>query len=264
MYASSGCGIRFDPVSAAMGASTACSALSSSSVPPRNPTRRTSKSDDRLTLHSLFRASLVVVHQTSVVQQPPDGIRLTDRLRLEPVGPQHAEDLWRLHQDPVVAEWNAGAWSHDEAAAFAVSRARGWEQDGVSKWMAYQRDHGALVGRGGLSRMTRADAVTAQIEALVTGTSWADDRLEVGWALRRGFRGRGYATEIGREALAFANGVLDATVVIAFTEIHNRASRAVMERLEMDYAGEVLHGGLIEGLEGLQDNAPFAVYVICF
>jgi RimJ/RimL family protein N-acetyltransferase len=205
-----------------------------------------------------------VVHQTSAVQPASEGLRLTDRLRLEPIGTQHAEDLWRLHQDPVVAEWNAGAWSHDEAAAFAASRARGWEQDGVSKWMAYQRDDGALVGRGGLSRMARADAVTAQIEALIAGTSWAHDRLEVGWALRREFQSRGYATEIGREALAFANGVLGATVVIAFTEIHNRASRAVMERLDMDYAGQVRHGGLIEGLDGLQDTAPFAVYVICF
>jgi RimJ/RimL family protein N-acetyltransferase len=198
------------------------------------------------------------------VQQPPAGLRLTDRLRLEPIGPQHAEDLWRLHQDPVVAEWNAGAWSHDEAAAFAASRTRGWEQDGVSKWMAYQRDDGALVGRGGLSRMAQADAATAQIEVLVAGTSWTDDRLEVGWALRHEFQGRGFATEIGREALAFAGGVLGATAVIAFTEIHNRASRAVMERLEMDYAGEVRHSGLIEGLDGLQQDAPFAVYVICF
>ena len=198
------------------------------------------------------------------MQQPPEGLRLTDRLRLEPIGPQHAEDVWCLHQDPVVAEWNAGAWSHEEAAAFAASRARGWEQDGVSKWMAYQRDEGALVGRGGLSRMARADAVTAQIEALVTGTSWADNRLEVGWALRREFQGHGYATEIGREALSFAGGVLGATAVIAFTEIHNRASRAVMERLEMDYVGQVRHGGLIEALDGLQDTAPFAVYVICF
>ena len=32
----------------------------------------------------------------------------TERLRLEPVRPEHAGDLWTLHQDPVVAQWFAG------------------------------------------------------------------------------------------------------------------------------------------------------------
>jgi RimJ/RimL family protein N-acetyltransferase len=32
--------------------------------------------------------------------------------------------------------------------------------------------------------------------------------LEIGWALRRQFWGRGYAAEIGRAGLAFAFGVL--------------------------------------------------------
>ncbi|WP_255413866.1 hypothetical protein [Pseudonocardia sp. MH-G8] len=26
--------------------------------------------------------------------------RLTERLNLTPVGPEHADELWRLHQDP--------------------------------------------------------------------------------------------------------------------------------------------------------------------
>jgi RimJ/RimL family protein N-acetyltransferase len=37
--------------------------------------------------------------------------------------------------------------------------------------------------------------------------------------------------EIGRAALAFAVNELGATEVVAFTEPHNRRSRAVMERL---------------------------------
>jgi hypothetical protein len=43
--------------------------------------------------------------------EPVDRIRFTDRLRLEPIGPVHAEDLWRLHQDAAVAEWHGGRWT---------------------------------------------------------------------------------------------------------------------------------------------------------
>ena len=34
-----------------------------------------------------------------------DRIRETDRLRLEPIGPGHVDDLLALYRDPAVAEW---------------------------------------------------------------------------------------------------------------------------------------------------------------
>jgi len=40
---------------------------------------------------------------------PSAWIRFTERLRLEPIGPEHAGDLWRLHQDEAVAAWHAVA-----------------------------------------------------------------------------------------------------------------------------------------------------------
>ena len=41
-------------------------------------------------------------------------MRYTERLRLEEVGTQHAEDLLRIHSDPDVAEWYAGAWTRED------------------------------------------------------------------------------------------------------------------------------------------------------
>jgi hypothetical protein len=37
---------------------------------------------------------------------------------------------------------------------------------------------------------------------------------------------------------------------------------AVMERIGMRYAGEIRSRGMVEGLEGEQDDAPFAVCVL--
>jgi len=127
----------------------------------------------------------------------------TERLRLEPVRPEHAGDLWTLHQDPVVAQWFAGTWSPAEADHNADSMAAAWDRDGVSKWMAYEHATGALVGRGGLSRMTADAAVTDAIVAVLGDDGWRADRLELGWSLLSAHQGKGYATEIGRAGLGF-------------------------------------------------------------
>lgn len=171
-------------------------------------------------------------------------IRWTTRLRLEPVEARHARDIWRIHQDARISEWHAGKWSVSEAERSAAGNA--WESDGVSKWIAYSRITGDLVGRGGCSR------------AVVGG----ERCVEIGWAIRDDFLEQGYATEIGLEGLAFAFDVLDSPEVLALTEVHNVASRAVMERIGMSHHKDIAARGLIEGRDGVHPNALFAVYRI--
>lgn len=192
--------------------------------------------------------------------------RFTDRLRLEPltgpgeVLPGHAADLVALHSDPWVARWYAEVLSEQDAVRRASQAHAHWEADGVNKWMAYERETGTLVGRGGLSRIATGTAVAEAIGELA-GPDWSTDRLELGWALVESARGRGLATEIGRAGLDFAFGTLEAQAVVAFTERINTASRAVMERLGMTYAGEITAEGLVEGSAEVRPDAPFAVYV---
>ncbi|GAA1709350.1 hypothetical protein GCM10009745_66580 [Kribbella yunnanensis] len=207
--------------------------------------------------------------------------RLTERLRLEPVsgpGPVldgHVADLVRLFADPWVAHWYDEEWSPEVAAERAAEMQAAWERDSVGKWIAYERASGELAGRGGLSRMSAGSPVAVAIEKLLgaadgvagavegaAGAEWAVDRLELGWALVESARGRGLATEIGRAGLEFAFGTLRARSVISFTERHNTASRAVMERLGMTYAGEITAEGWVDGVPEVQPDAPFAVYVI--
>jgi RimJ/RimL family protein N-acetyltransferase len=160
--------------------------------------------------------------------------RFTDRLRLEPIGPHLVDDLWTLHQDAAVAEWWDGPWPREKAQETAESFGRAWEERGVHKWMAYDRETGELVGRGGVSRWP------------VDG----EERLEIGWALLGSRWGRGYATEIGHAGFAFAFEELGADEVVAFTEPHNERSRAVMERLGMHSPRDIVH-----------DGSPFVLYV---
>jgi RimJ/RimL family protein N-acetyltransferase len=143
--------------------------------------------------------------------------RLTERLRLEPIGPEHLDDLVTIHADPLVAASYGGPWTESDARARIARAVTGWEEAGVEKWVAYDRTTGDVVGRGGVSLQ------------VVDGR----ERHEVGWTLRSERWGEGLATEIGRAGIRFAFDHLDVDEVVAFTEPDNTRSRAVMDRLGM-------------------------------
>jgi hypothetical protein len=112
-----------------------------------------------------------------VEDAPPTGpgdFRFTRRLRLEPVGPANAPDLWLVHND-----------------------------DGVFPW--YDNKKSSLE----LSRPS-VDDDWSQIYGLLPAEPWGREAhdislpfiahanwLEIGWVLRQQFWGRGYASEIG-------------------------------------------------------------------
>lgn len=168
---------------------------------------------------------------------------LTARLVLTPVTLDDVDDLVLLYGDPEVAFWT-GPWTRASVTEWAAGMASRWTAQGVGKWMARDRSSGSLVGRGGFTRCDLGE------EAV----------LELGWAVRDACTGRGYATELGRAAVDWAAEHHPDLPVVAFTEVHNHASRAVMERIGMRSAGVLRRPGLVAGLDGVQPDAPFALY----
>jgi RimJ/RimL family protein N-acetyltransferase len=213
------------------------------------------------------------------VEDPLPGVgedtRFTMRLRLEPISPANARDLWLVHNDGDVAYWYDNMKpSLEQAEQWAKSMGDSWRFHGVNKWIAYDRVSGEVVGRGGLSR-TLVDDDWGQIYAFLPEEPWVRmahkcprpfvahaNWLEIGWALRPEFWGHGYASEIGRAGLTFAFDVVGAQAVVSCTVRHNLRSRAVMERIGMRFAGEIRSRGIVEGVEGVQDDAPFTVHVL--
>lgn len=200
------------------------------------------------------------------------GSRLTPRLRLVPIGPANAADLWLVHNDDAVVPWYDG-WrpSRREADDHARSIGASWRHHGVHKWIAYDRETGEVVGRGGLSRAP-VDDDWGQLYAFLPDEPWVrepheSDRpfrahahwVEIGWALRRDYWGQGYASEIGSAGLTYAFEVLGVRAVVSCTARHNVRSRAVMERIGMRYAGEIRSQRTVEGEDGMRDDAPFSV-----
>jgi RimJ/RimL family protein N-acetyltransferase len=180
-----------------------------------------------------------------------------------------------VHDDDEVWPWHgAEKPSLREVEQWATFMGDPWRSQGVHKWIAYDRVSGEAVGRGGLSR-TPVDDDWGQLYAFLPAEPWVraeheirrpfvthGNWLEIGWALRREFWGQGYAAEIGRAGLGFAFGALGVQAVLSCTVRHNVRSRAVMERIGMRHAGEIRSRGMVEGVEGQQDDAPFAVSVL--
>lgn len=65
--------------------------------------------------------------------------------------------------------------------------------------------------------------------------------VEIGWRLAKSYWGLGYATEAARAVITFGFEQLHVGELVAFTAIANLKSRAVMERLGMQFSAEFDH-----------------------
>jgi RimJ/RimL family protein N-acetyltransferase len=152
---------------------------------------------------------------------------LTAALILSPIGLGDVDDLRLLWSDPFVALWT-GPWTPLTVESWAGDMAKRWASDGVGKWMARDR-YDASPSGGGFSVIERD----------------GEKVLDLGWAIRDHRTRSGYATELGTAALSSAAQHLPDVPVVAFTEVHNLASRAVAEKLGMRAAGVIQRPGLI-------------------
>jgi RimJ/RimL family protein N-acetyltransferase len=150
------------------------------------------------------------------------------RLRLEPIGMQHVDDVAAMLAHPQVAQTMGGVRDR----AFAEERTRiheaQWREHGFGLWAAYSVDDGGFVGRGGIQHTTLEGA----------------DVVEAGWCVVPARWRQGFATEMGTAGLRLGFAELALPKIVAFTLPHNTASLAVMGRLGMSYLRDCVHAGL--------------------
>jgi RimJ/RimL family protein N-acetyltransferase len=105
-----------------------------------------------------------------------------------------------------------------------------WTLRGFGTWALEERGTGAFVGRAGLH----------------FPEGWPD--REVGWALRRGHWGKGYAIEAARAALDHAFDALGWERAISLIHPDNLRSIRVAERLGERYEGQATVRGRLAGV----------------
>jgi RimJ/RimL family protein N-acetyltransferase len=166
----------------------------------------------------------------------------TTRLVLERLRVDHAGELARLLQDPLVARTLSAAGgppSDAEIRQALVSKDTHWERLGFGLWLVRDRESGVMVGQGGLQT------------SFIAGV----DEVEVAWAIIPERWGQGLATELARAAVDAAFAELALPEIVAFTLPDNQASRRVMDKNGFHFEREIVHAGLSHVLYRLRASA---------
>jgi RimJ/RimL family protein N-acetyltransferase len=154
----------------------------------------------------------------------------TDRLIGRRPEPGDLGDLQRIWTDARIPEeqWPADLRTAADAQRVLESDFAHWERWGFGAWTVLERESGQTVGRIGIEHTTVADR--AEVEVL--------------WFVDTDCAGRGYATEMAREALRAGFDVLELDDLVAFTMTTNTASQAVIRKLGFTFEREIEHAGL--------------------
>jgi RimJ/RimL family protein N-acetyltransferase len=145
---------------------------------------------------------------------PVHGLLSTDRLVLEPLRDEHADELAPLLDDPALHEFIGGAPLPVAALRERYARlGRGGTPDGSQRWLNWVlrlRETGRPVGT--------VQATVTEQDGVLTA--------EVAWVVAVSFQGRGLATEAARAMVAELRAA-GADVVIAHVHPDHTASGAV-------------------------------------
>ncbi len=151
-----------------------------------------------------------------------DIVAETDRLVLRRELPGDLA-VWLEHMNtPQVMEMLGGVQPVEKVAESFARMAAASATGEVSFYFLARKADGALVGKGGLSRIDTACAPAKLRNA-----------VQVGWTLRADCWGHGYAREAGEAALSLAFERFELPRVYAQTSERNTASWGLMERLGM-------------------------------
>jgi RimJ/RimL family protein N-acetyltransferase len=156
----------------------------------------------------------------------------TARLTLRRIGRGDEEAFAAVWADPDV--WRSLRPGTPFDSQHAVRRFRHhlehWDTHGFGVWLIDDRSTGDTAGWAGPSHPDFVPHL--------------GDEIEVGWSLRRPFRGQGFATEAAQAAVSAAREHLQPARLISLIDPANLRSIAVAERLGMRNQGLVEHGEL--------------------
>jgi RimJ/RimL family protein N-acetyltransferase len=147
----------------------------------------------------------------------------TERLILRPWREADRAPFRAMNADPAVMTFFASTMTDAESDASLDRFQAAYERDGFGFLVAELRSTGAFAGV--IGAQTMRDAVP----------NLPQPAVEIGWRLPRAVHGQGLATEGARATVDFCFHQLNLPEVVAVTALGNRASRRVMEKLNMTH-----------------------------
>ncbi len=159
----------------------------------------------------------------------------TARLELEPVGPEHADEMEPLLSDPRLYAFTGGLPpTVDELRERYRRQAAGRSPDGAERWLnwiARRQENGLAIGFVQATVTDDADTPGATTAVL-------------GWALGLRYHGQGYAREAAAEMITAleASGV---SRLVAYIHPEHTRSMGVARALGMTPTGELVDGEVV-------------------
>lgn len=153
-----------------------------------------------------------------------DFVLETERLVLRSWRAADVDQFLEVNSDPEVMATLGPVMDRDQVAA-TIGRMQGIEAEhGHCFWAMVRREDDRVIGWCGVIRGSVAPVL---------------GQAEIGWRMARDVWGRGYATEAAAATLDWLFANRDDAAAWAITTVENKGSRAVMERLGMDYLPEL-------------------------
>lgn len=145
----------------------------------------------------------------------------TERLLLRPFMAADRPLILAIASDPATTKYlyywgHIGSTPESDADRFLQYALSSWQEKPIRarEFCIVRKADGVAVGDGSIE--------------------WVDDATaEIGWILLPAYRGKGYATEMGKALVRAGFEVLGAQKIIAHCDERNLPSRHVMERLGM-------------------------------
>ena len=149
----------------------------------------------------------------------------TDRLIARRLRSDDFDEICQMHRDPKVMATLGGVRDEEETRQFFRRNVDHWDTHGYGLWIFRDKARDRFVGRAGLRNVT------------VGGS----DEIEVAYALRREWWGKGLATEMAKAVLEVGFDRVGIENLVCFTRTANQASQRVMQKAGLVFERNIVH-----------------------
>jgi len=177
-------------------------------------------------LYLLFHFGNIVIFERHHKPTMQDIYIETERLIIRPLNMGDDKGMFAMDSDPLVHKFvgNKPVEKIEQSRDTIAFVMQQYEDFGIGRWAVAEKATNDFMGWVGHKYM----------KGPVNGHSDYDD---FGYRLARRFWGKGYATESGKAALDYGISNLGMKDIYAMTDINNKASRHVLEKLGFRYTG---------------------------
>lgn len=151
----------------------------------------------------------------------PWEILHTDRCLLREITPEDIDSLYRIYEEPSITYYMEPLYEdREQELAYTKEYIKNvYGYFGYGMWVVVCQENGEIIGRAGLEYKEESDG------------------LEMGYVIAKPYQRQGYAEEVCRALLQYAQEQLSFETVSSYVEIENEASIALCRKLGMELSG---------------------------